>query len=153
MFVFVHLSGLNQTNEHEQEYKTSLVFVLFVYNTKEVNLSKKVELNAKDKTVKSILEQILANTGISFYEEGNNIVLTKNSSKKKISVKGKIIDFNGEPIIGATVKEQGTTNGTITDFDGNFKITVKEGSSLFVSYVGYQNKSVKAVTCNIDGRY
>ena len=99
---------------------------LFVYNTKEVNLSKKVELNAKDKTVKSILEQILANTGISFYEEGNNIVLTKNSSKKKISVKGKIIDFNGEPIIGATVKEQGTTNGTITDFDGNFKITVAE---------------------------
>ena len=43
------------------------------------------------------------------------------------------------------MKEQGTTNGTITDFDGNFKLTVKEGSSLFVSYVGYQDKSVKAV--------
>lgn len=118
---------------------------LFVYDTKEVNLNKKVTVNAKDKTVKSILEQMLANTGISFYEEGNNIVLTKTTNKKKINVKGKIVDFKGEPVIGATVKEQGTTNGTITDFDGNFKLTVKEGSSLFVSYVGYQDKSVKAV--------
>lgn len=119
---------------------------LFVYDTKEVNLNKKVTLNAKDKTVKSILEQVLANTGISFYEEGNNIVLTKSNSKKKVNVKGKIVDIKGEPVIGAAVKEQGTTNGTITDFDGNFKLTVKEGSSLFVSYVGYQDKSVKAVT-------
>lgn len=48
---------------------------LFVYDTKEVNLNKKVTVNVKDKTVKSILEQVLANTGISFYPYFRNTII------------------------------------------------------------------------------
>ena len=50
----------------------------------------------------------------------------------------------GEPIIGASVLEQGTTNGTITDFDGNFSLKVNDGAKLEISYVGYQSQTVVA---------
>ena len=53
-------------------------------------------------------------------------------------ISGTVIDTSGEAVIGATVKEKGTTNGTVTDFDGNFKIKVNEGATLVVSYIGYQ---------------
>ena len=50
----------------------------------------------------------------------------------------------GEPVIGASVLEKGTSNGTITDFDGNFSLTVAEGAELEISYVGYTTQTVKA---------
>lgn len=58
---------------------------------------------------------------------------------------GTVIDENGEPIIGATVLEQGTTNGTQTDFDGNFKIKVHPNSKLIFSYVGCLTETLNAV--------
>lgn len=59
-------------------------------------------------------------------------------------VTGTVIDQNGEPIIGANVVEKGTTNGTITDFDGNFALDVKSGAQLEISYIGYLTQTVKA---------
>ena len=59
-------------------------------------------------------------------------------------VTGTIVDVNGEPIIGASVLEQGTSNGTITDFDGNFSLQVAEGASLVISYVGYASQTLPA---------
>ena len=52
-------------------------------------------------------------------------------------VSGVIVDETGEPIIGASILEKGTTNGTITDYDGNFALDVAEGAMLDISYVGY----------------
>ena len=61
------------------------------------------------------------------------------------TVQGQVVDQNGEPIIGASVLVKGTTNGTITDFDGNFTIqNVDNGATLVVSYVGYITQEVKA---------
>ena len=51
---------------------------------------------------------------------------------------------SGEPIIGASVLEKGTTNGTITDFDGNFTLEVAEGATLEISYVGYATQTIAA---------
>ena len=53
------------------------------------------------------------------------------------SVAGKILNEQGIPLIGATVLEIGTTNGTTTDFDGNFSLTVSEDATLEISYLGY----------------
>jgi TonB-linked SusC/RagA family outer membrane protein len=58
---------------------------------------------------------------------------------------GHVTDSQG-PLIGATVMEKGTTNGTVTDFDGNFTLNVKPGATLVVSYVGYESQEVKAGT-------
>lgn len=59
------------------------------------------------------------------------------------SVKGVVVDDKGEPVIGATVMVKGSTNGTITDFDGNFILNdVSSNASLIVSYVGYVTETI-----------
>ncbi|MBQ2178883.1 MAG: TonB-dependent receptor plug domain-containing protein, partial [Prevotella sp.] len=59
-------------------------------------------------------------------------------------ISGTVIDATGETVIGAMVKEKGTSNGTVTDLDGNFKIKVNEGAILVISYIGYQTLEVPA---------
>ena len=61
------------------------------------------------------------------------------------TVQGTVIDAaNGEPIIGASILEVGTTNGTITDWDGNFTLTVQPGAKLAISYMGYKTQELAA---------
>ena len=59
-------------------------------------------------------------------------------------VEGTVLDAQGEPVIGASVVEVGTSNGVATDFDGHFKLNVAAGARLRVSFIGYQTKEVKA---------
>lgn len=58
------------------------------------------------------------------------------------TVTGTVVDAIGEPIIGASVLEMGTTNGTITDVDGNFTLQVPEGTKLEVSFLGYKSQQI-----------
>lgn len=67
------------------------------------------------------------------------------SQQKNVVVSGKVTDSKGEPLIGVTVLEKGTTNGAITDFDGNYSLTVSSTSSVLqYSYVGYKNVEMAA---------
>ncbi len=59
-----------------------------------------------------------------------------------ITVKGQVVDQNGEPLVGATVKVKDSSTGAVTDIDGNFQISVPSNAVLVVSYVGYQDKEV-----------
>ena len=59
-------------------------------------------------------------------------------------IAGNVTDATGEPVIGATVMEKGTSNGTVTDFDGNFKLKVAAGKTLVFSYIGYQTQELPA---------
>lgn len=58
------------------------------------------------------------------------------------TITGVVADAAGEPIIGASVLEVGTTNGTITDVDGNFTIQASVGAKLDVSYIGYKTQQI-----------
>ena len=119
---------------------------LFVYSKKNVDLSRKVKINAKNKAVSEILDEVFSGTGITYVMEGKNIVLTKESNiareevkqQNTITVKGAITDMQGEAIIGANIIQQGTTNGTITDIDGNFTLEVPADAQLVISYIGYK---------------
>ncbi len=62
----------------------------------------------------------------------------------QIEVKGHVKDATGEPIIGATVRVDGTQTATVSDFDGNFVLKANQGANITISYVGYQNATVKA---------
>ncbi|MBQ6917261.1 MAG: carboxypeptidase-like regulatory domain-containing protein, partial [Prevotella sp.] len=66
------------------------------------------------------------------------------SAFAQIDVKGHVKDATGEPIIGATVRVDGTQTATITDFDGNFAVKANQGATLSISYVGYVTAQVKA---------
>ena len=59
-------------------------------------------------------------------------------------ISGTVVDATGEPIIGATVMEQGTSNGTVTDIDGNFKIKVEANKTLVFTYIGFQPQELPA---------
>ncbi len=65
-------------------------------------------------------------------------------SAQNVTVKGNVVDQNGEPIIGATVKVANSQTGTVTNFDGDFTISCRDGATLVVSYIGYTSKEVKA---------
>ena len=66
------------------------------------------------------------------------------SAFAQIEVKGHVKDATGEPIIGATVRVDGTQTATVSDFDGNFVLKANQGANITISYVGYQNATVKA---------
>ena len=59
-------------------------------------------------------------------------------------ITGIVVDPTGEGVIGATVMEKGTSNGTVTDFDGNFKLKVEAGQTLVISYIGFMTQEVAA---------
>ena len=65
-------------------------------------------------------------------------------TQQQRTVTGMVVDQDGEPIIGASVFEDGTKNGTVTDVEGKFTLSVKPGATLTISYIGYTSKTVKA---------
>lgn len=62
---------------------------------------------------------------------------------QNVSIKGKVLDISGEPLLGVNVLVKGTTNGTITDLDGNFVLEADAKSTLVISYIGYVPQEVK----------
>ncbi|MGI6814785.1 SusC/RagA family TonB-linked outer membrane protein [Bacteroides sp. KG123] len=66
--------------------------------------------------------------------------------QQSITVNGLVVDATGEPVIGASVVEKGTSNGIVTDINGKFTLNVKPGATLKVSFVGYQPQEVKATS-------
>lgn len=119
-------------------------------------------VNVKDASVEEVLNTALAGKGISYRVDENVVYLSKAStspSASSTSLKaaqqqtktliGRIIDAKGEPLIGVTVIEKGTTNGAITDFDGNYSLSVPDAAVLQYSYVGYQTVEMSVAGKNV----
>ena len=70
------------------------------------------------------------------------LLLSLSAFAQQITVKGHVVDATGEPVIGASVIEGKSTNGTITDIDGNFSLNVSANSALTISFVGYKTQTV-----------
>ena len=124
---------------------------LFVYNKKSVDVRRTVNVNAENKAVSELLNEMFAGTNIRYVMEGKNIILTENDvnidkisgiQQDKNTVKGIVTDSKGEPIIGANVLEKGTTNGVITNLDGEFVLNTPSNATLVISYIGYEPVTV-----------
>lgn len=112
----------------------------------------KLNLDIKDKSIEEALQIILKDTDFTYVVKNNYIMIipenARNEKGKPRNISGVISDNGGEPLIGVTVVEKGTNNGTVTDFDGNYIITTQTAHPVLVfSYVGYQSKEV-SVTDN-----
>ena len=70
--------------------------------------------------------------------------LSVDAFAQQITVKGLVKDGTGEPVIGANVLVKGTTNGTITDFDGNFQLSANQGDIIVVSFIGFTTQELPA---------
>ena len=123
---------------------------LFLY-TNEIDVDKKATVKVKSQPVSQLLNALLAKSGITYQMEGTHIILSEKKVEEhqalpdKIKVAGTVKDANGEGIIGASVVEENTTNGTITDISGNFVLTVSDNAVVKISYIGYVAQQVKAV--------
>lgn len=114
------------------------------YNTSQLDVNRKVMLNQKDTDVLQVLDQLLAGTGCTYKVDGNYIVITvQQQAELSKKVSGVVKDSNGEPIIGANVVVKGSSsNGTITDFNGNFELSVPSNATLQISYIGYNTQEL-----------
>lgn len=153
----LNLSAFSQTvsfsvkditvKEAMEQFKKSSGYS-FVFSSSDVDTNKRVSVSGENVSIEDVIKQILqGQSGLDYEIQGKKIVVKKaaprpatTDSTRKVTVKGKVVDVKGEPIIGATIKEAGTANGTITDFDGNFSFEAGENSKLEISYVGYKNQ-------------
>ncbi len=135
----------------EIESQTNYLFV----SNRDIDLKQNVSIRVKNKSVSEVLNRIFEDTDLSYAMEGVNIILSKRVptgheavagvavvAQQKRIVTGTILDDYGEPVIGANVVEKGTTNGIITDVDGNFSLEVGDNTILRISYIGYITREV-----------
>lgn len=121
----------------------------FVFEASAMNTDKKVSVNAK--TVGEAVKQILSGQNVGYTIEGKNIIVSPRAAKpaaqqqqkKAKKITGRVLDEQGEPVMGAVVKEAGSADGTITDIDGNFTLNTHDGATVEVSYIGYTPEKMK----------
>lgn len=124
----------------------------FWFDADEVNVDHQVSIAVRNKTVKEVLRKVLESQDLDFLMNGNHIVISKREEIERINlaeqqqetkkVTGVIKDTNGDPIIGANIVVKGTTNGTISDIDGNFSLEANPVSILQISFIGYSSQEV-----------
>ena len=117
------------------------------YNDSQLPVNR-ISLDIEKQPLEQALKVILKGTGFTYLIKDNYIMIVPEQNIKKArsrNISGNVVDAKGEPLIGVTVIEKGTTNGAVTDLDGNYKITTKTATPVLVfSYVGYQAKETHA---------
>lgn len=119
---------------------------------RDVILSEKsnVAVSSSNQALRDVLAQVLGQHGLSYKVSNKTISIVKAESNGRGSqqqtkmITGTVVDETGFPVIGANVVVKGTTNGTITDMDGNFSINAAPGQPLTITYIGYLPIEVKA---------
>ncbi len=120
----------------------------FAYNKNEIDVEESFTVNINNAEIKDLLDQLFSDSEIEYSIIDRQIVLSSSKEsikliQQKTSVSGKVTSNSGEPIPGATVIIKGTTQGTITDFDGNYSIpSVGTDAVLVFSFVGMKTVEV-----------
>ena len=110
----------------------------FFYSRDAVTMQKKVNFAATKEPAKAVITRLLTEQDVAFTINGTDvIVLAEPAEKKKATIKGTVIDDMGYPLPGGGVMVAGTTQGVVTDLDGNYSIEVSLPCALEFSYVGY----------------
>ena len=129
----------------------------FIYKLSDIDLDRVISISVKNQPIDIVLNKLFRGTPTEFKVRDTQIILKKPELKtetiryEKETVSGIITDENGLPLPGASVIEEGTKNGMVTDFDGKYKLTVESAASVIVvSFIGYKEKKVTANQTNIN---
>ena len=124
------------------------------YSKEAVDLSDAVSINVTDADLSQVLNELLTSRNIGYEVRDNKIYIfdrpqaasqVAQGQQQEVTIRGTVLDDEGEPIIGANIVVPGTTIGTVTDVDGNYTINIPRGSSLRFSFIGYVDQ-VFAIT-------
>ncbi len=120
----------------------------FMYSALKVDVKRTVDVEATNKLVPEILDNIFKGTDISYKIDGRLIALSRNGeaslvAAQQITISGKVTDSSGAPLPGVTVVIKGTTQGIITDFEGKYSLANVPGDATLVfSFVGMKRREV-----------
>lgn len=130
----------------------------FIYKLEGIDLKRIVSINVKEQPITVVLELLFKGTSTKYKIRNTQVILRKiKISKKRLDTKvvetekvvvqqaieGTVTDEDGAPLPGASIVEKGTSNGTQSDFDGNFSLSlIGENATLVISYIGFSTKQV-----------
>lgn len=126
----------------------------FLYNEKLIDTNRKVTINVKDQGIEEVLKSLFAGTDVRYSIIDRKIILSPadnvSSTQQQKSVSGKVTDSAGGPLPGVSVVVKGTTNGTITDMNGNYTLgNIQSKSILQYSFVGMKTEEVAVETKSV----
>ena len=136
-----------QTIEEKSDY-------YFLYNNRLIDVDRKVNVRVRNTAISAVLEKLFKSENVNYEVKGTQIILspkeiysqinivTEAIQQQKKTITGTIVDAAGVPIIGANIIETGTTNGTVTDVDGKFSLSVDNKASIHISYIGYLEQDI-----------
>lgn len=123
--------------------------VYFFYNKTQVDENQKADVDFRDLTVEEALNHLSDDLPITYEVVGKNIIIKPRDSNEQVviqqpkSVSGKITDFSGSPLPGASVVVKGTNQGTVTDTDGHYSLTnIPTDAILIFSFIGMQSQEI-----------
>lgn len=121
----------------------------FWFDVKDVNVNRKVSIDAKNETLKDVLLAVFEGEDIDFQLQENHIILTgkripdnNNTLQQSRKIVGVVKDRQGESIIGANIVIKGTTLGTTTDIDGKYSLEVNDHRMIVISYIGFLTQEI-----------
>ena len=120
---------------------------LFIINSN-IDTHQKVSVRADDTPVSKVLDELFHDTEVHYTMEGSHIVLSNKPQSAILQqtrkITGRILDENGEPLIGVSVMLKGTSNGTITNIDGDYTLSgdITDKSVLEVTYIGMKKQEI-----------
>jgi len=120
----------------------------FLFNQRLVDVERKVEINAEEKTIDNILQGLFAGTNVNYLIYDRQIILTTFNKKllpeQTRTVSGKVTDNNNQPLPGVTIVVKGTTRGTVTNGNGEYSLpNLPEDATLVFSFVGMRIQEIK----------
>jgi len=150
IFGQITFSVKNQTIKQTLKTIESNSGYKFFYNANLTELDEKVTLNIVNQTIDYVMDELLSGTQLTYEKEENKqIVLFPKPVDEPVSpngevitVTGKVVDEQDAPIVGASIVEKGTSNGTSTDENGNFSIQMSSNAVLEVAYLGYIKQEI-----------
>ncbi|MFW6222224.1 MAG: TonB-dependent receptor plug domain-containing protein, partial [Bacteroidota bacterium] len=117
----------------------------FFFKNDDLQLDKEVTVQTGETEITGILDVLLENTSLEYQLLGSNfIVIAPKQSLQQLTVQGIVTDTEGNPLPGVNIVEVGTNNGTVTDMDGNYTISVaSEDATLSFSFMGYLSEEIQ----------
>lgn len=126
---------------------------IFLYNRKTLDAERVVSINVEEEKINKILDKLFEGTDntykvsdrqvyISRSEKQEQSVIAESEQQQKKTIRGTVMDQNRESVIGANIIEVGTVNGTVTDVDGNFVLSVEDNAIIQISYIGYLEQKI-----------
>jgi TonB-dependent starch-binding outer membrane protein SusC len=117
----------------------------FLYNNALKSIQQRISVDVRDSDIKDALNYVFLGTDLIYKMLENNLIVVLSASKalQDIQVTGNVTGENGEPLSGVSISIKGAARGTMTDNNGNFKLTAPEKGTLVISYISYQTQELE----------